>query len=255
MSGTSEQLGHAVYESTRRSVEKAWPEVASAENLLGMVASALAHLGGTVEGFRQLSGADMACKSGCSFCCWLRIDVRAHEVFLILKELKASRTASEMMALRSSAADVQASLTGLDLAQRDAVQRPCLLLRDGLCSVYDVRPAPCRRYLSASVAACEALWNGQPLDADIQHPVIAGMGRYAATALHNTFVKNGYDGYSYDLPMALAEALENPDCEARWLAGEKAFSKAAESKTPPEFSQDAALAGLRASLRKQESGA
>jgi polyhydroxybutyrate depolymerase len=92
------------------------------------------------------------------------------------------------------------------------------------------------------------LWKGDLVEEAIQHPLISETGRFAAAAVHQVFVKQGYDGYSYDLPLALAEGLEDPECEGRWLRKEKAFSAAAESKTPAGFSQSEALAGLRASL-------
>ena len=248
MPDPSGALGPAVYESTRRTVAAAWPMPERKAALLELVSAALTHLEGTVDGFRQLSGAGVDCQKGCSFCCWLRIDVQAHEVFLILQHIESAWSTEELAALRADARITREALTGLDFTGREAMQRPCLLLRDGLCSVYDVRPAACRRYLSGSVAACESLWKGDPTDREIQHPLLAETGRYAATAVHNTFVEKGYDGYSYDLPLALAEGLEDPECEAHWLKKEKAFSAGAESKTPPGFSQSEALAGLRASL-------
>ncbi len=248
MNEETRQLCQAVHQSTRRTVKGTWPLEESAEAVFAWTAAALNHVEGTVEGFRQLTQAKVDCGMGCSFCCWLRIDVRAHEVFLILRQLRAQRTAEERKVLQGEVRIAREALTGLDFTGREAMQRPCLLLQDGRCSVYAVRPAACRRYLSGSVEACEALWKGDPVEEEIQHPLLAETGRYAATAVHNTFVEKGYDGYSYDLPLALAEGLEDPECEARWLKKEKAFSAGAESKTPPGFSQSEALAGLRASL-------
>ncbi len=242
------QLCQAVHQSTRRAVEQTWPQEESAGALLAWTAAALNHVEGTVDGFRQVTQAKVDCGMGCSFCCWLRIDVRAHEVFLILQELRSQRTAEELKVLQGDARIAREVLSGLGYESREAMQRPCLLLQDGRCSVYAVRPAACRRYLSGSVKACESLWKGDPVEEAIQHPLISETGRVAAAAVHQVFVKQGYDGYSYDLPLALAEGLEDPECEARWLKKEKAFSAGAESKTPPGFSQSEALAGLRASL-------
>ncbi len=248
MNEATRQLCQAVHQSTRQTVEETWPLEETAEALLAWTAAALNHVEGTVDGFRQVTQAKVDCGKGCSFCCWLRIDVRAHEVFLILQQLRAQRTAEELKVLQGEAWIAREVLSGMDYGSREAIQRPCLLLQDGRCSVYAVRPAACRRYLSGSVEACEALWKGDPVEQAIQHPLISESGRYAAAAVHQVFVKQGYDGYSYDLPVALAEGLEDPECESRWLGKEKAFSAAAESKTPPGFSQSGALAGLRASL-------
>ncbi len=242
-------FGPAVYESTHRSVAAAWPAAPTEATLLDLTAAALHHVAGTVDGFRQLAAVPVDCRSGCSFCCWLRIDVRAHELFLLLRHIESTWSEEEIALLRTEARMTAQSFAGLDYAGREALSRPCVLLREGLCSVYENRPAACRRYLSPSVAACESLWKGAPPDAGIQHPVLAEAGRFAATAVHNAFIEKGYDGHSYDLPLALAEALADPSCRTRWLAGEKVFSSEAESKTPLGFSQTEALAGLKSSLR------
>ena len=80
-----EALGQAVYESTRRTMEGAWPLPATEAGLLELVSAALIHVEGTVEGFRQLGEVSVDCQKGCSFCCWLRIDVRAQRPVLRLE--------------------------------------------------------------------------------------------------------------------------------------------------------------------------
>lgn len=242
------ELHQAVHDRIRHAVAAAWPAQATATALLDLTAAALTETEGAIDGIRRFGEIEVACHKGCSWCCWLRIDVRAHEVFLILRHLEATWDPAQIAALKAEARLAREALAGLDLTGREAVRRPCLLLRDGLCAVYAARPAACRRYLSGSAAACEALWQGDPPEREIQHPLLAETGRHAAAALHNTFLEHGYDGYHYDLPLALAEALEDPACHTRWLAGGKAFSTAAESKTPPGFSQTEALAALQAAL-------
>ncbi len=243
-----QQLCHAVHQSTRQTVEAAWPAEPSASALLDWTAAALNHVGGTIAGFCQVSRAEIDCRAGCSFCCWLQIDVRAHEVLLITRHLQAAMPESGRLALAAGARRTAAELRSMDDGARRREQRPCLLLKDGLCSVYEWRPAACRRYVSGSVAACEAQWKGEAVEEGIQYPLIAETGRAAAAAVHQTFVREGYDGYSYNLPVALAEALDDPTAADRWLRKEKVFSAEAESRTPAGFSQTQALTGLRAAL-------
>jgi hypothetical protein len=50
------------------------------------------------------------------------------------------------------------------------------------------------------------------------------------------------------LDAALAEALTDPQCESRWLATQKAFSRHAESTVPAGFSQAEAIANVRVAL-------
>ena len=238
MSAALHPIAQAVHESTRRSVAARWPREEGAEALLEVAAGAAGHVEETVEGFRQLAGAKVDCAEGCSFCCWLRVDVRAHEVFLIVRRLRAERSEEAL-----------AALLGAARRAGGGGERPCVLREGGKCSIYAVRPMACRRYLSGSVEACEARWRGELGEVEIQHPLLAEVGRGAATAVHQGFIEAGYDGYSYDLGLALAEGLADPACEERWLGREKAFSEAAESPTPPGFSQGEALAGLKAALR------
>ena len=100
MNEETRQLCQAVHQSTRRTVEETWPLEESAETLLAWTDAALNHVAGTVDGFRQVTQASVDCGMGCAFCCWRRIDVRAHEVFLILQQLRAQRTAEELQVLQ-----------------------------------------------------------------------------------------------------------------------------------------------------------
>lgn len=247
------QIAQAVYESTARTVRAAWPEEENAHALLDLAERSLGHVEMTVDGFRQITAAKIDCMAGCAFCCCLRIDARAHEVLLLARWLRANRTPEELAALREKAAAAARDLTALNHADRGAVRRPCVLLAEnGACSAYEARPAACRRYLSGDVKACEALWRRAPGDHAIEYPLIEESGRHAAAALHNTFVSRGYDGYSYDLQPALAEALtDTAACVKRWLGKARVFSSSAESWTPEGFSQEETLSGLKASLKAE----
>lgn len=250
MNESLQSICQAVHTSTREAVDAAWPAEATADALLDWTAASLNHVGGTVAGFQQISQAKVDCRAGCSFCCWLRIDVRAHEVFLIARHLRQDWPAEALTELMTDLELTRRALTGGHESGRNTAPRPCVLLVDGLCSVYEVRPAACRRYLSGSVEACEAQWKSPDRgEGPVQHPILAEPGRAAATAVHHAMFQNGYDGFSYDLPLALAEAMTDPECEARWLRKEKAFSERAESLTPPGFSQREALERLKTSLR------
>jgi Fe-S-cluster containining protein len=247
----SRQLCQAAYQSTFRTVSEA---LQSGDPLV-VAATSLRHVEQTVDGFRQLTAATIDCRAGCSFCCWLRIDVRAHEVLLINRFLQRDDQAHHRPATAARVRAAAAQVAGRTHGERQALHRPCALLdHAGCCTVYPVRPAACRRYLSVSVDACEAIWNGDPPATEPEHPMIAEPGRYAANGAHNAFIAAGYDGYSYDLMAALAEALDDPACEARWRLKQPAFSEQARSSTPDGFSQDEALARLRTELRPEAPG-
>ncbi len=241
----SRELWHAAYASTFRTVSAAL----RGADPLAVAAMALRHVEQSVDGFRQLSGATVDCRAGCSFCCWLRIDVRAHEVLLIARHLRDMEPADQRAAVKEAVHRAGSRVAGLGFAERQEVRQPCALLdHAGCCRVYAVRPAACRRYFSVSVDACEAIWGGRPPDVEPEHPMISEPGRHAANGAHNAFIAAGFDGYSYDLMAALSEALEDPECEARWRLKQPAFSAQARSSVPEGFSQDEALGRLREEL-------
>lgn len=241
----SKAVCQAVYESTYRTMGAALRR----GDPLAVAAGALRHLDETIAGFRQMTGAAVACRAGCSFCCWMRIDVRAHEVLVVSRHLQSESLAEGREALMARIRMAGARVAGLGYDERQALHQPCALLdHAGCCSVYAARPAACRRYFSLSLDACESIWNGEAPGAEPEHPMIAEPGRYAANGVHNAFIAAGYDGYSYDLMAALAEAIDDPECEARWRLKQPVFSVRARSSVPDGFSQDVALARLRTEL-------
>ncbi len=249
MNATTRQFCQAVYDSTFNAVGVLLEGRHSGGELLDGVALALRHVEGSVEGFRQMTGVEVACRAGCSLCCWLTIDARAHEVLLLARQVRRDFSPARLAAVQAEAGARRRARSETPPDAPPPARQPCVLLRDdGWCSVYEARPSGCRRYLSLSLAECRRLWEDDTAEAAPQHPLIAEAGRFAAGGMHNALVKAGFDGYYYDLPSALAEALEDPaDCEARWLRREKVFSRSAETSTPG-FSQDEAVARLKASL-------
>lgn len=175
--------------------------------------------------------------------------MRAHEVFLIARFMASEAVPGQRDGMESSVREAAARVHGVSYSERQSIRQPCGLLdHAGCCRVYAVRPAACRRYLSVSVDACESIWDGRAPAVEPEHPMIAELGRHTANGAHNAFIAEGYDGYSYDLMAALAEALADPECEGRWRLKQPAFSAAARSTVPGGFSQDEALVRLRAEL-------
>ena len=248
MSDDAQQICQAAYQTAYRSMLGLIEEADTADKLLGACWQGMEGLDASMMGANRMVNAEVACGAGCSFCCSLRIDVRAHEVFAMVRSLKANRTDEELESIRRSALDVSDRVSGMTDAERNASSIPCVLLMDGLCSVYDGRPSACRRYFSASVEKCQELKANPGATAEIENPFVQGFGRYVANGVNNAFFRHGFDPYLYDLPSAIFEALEDPMREQRWFAKMKAFSADAESKVPDGFSQREAVEKLLAAL-------
>jgi Fe-S-cluster containining protein len=178
------------------------------------------------------AGVKLACRAGCSLCCWLRVDVYAPEVFLIADTLRKELPPQELEDLLgrlTSHSELVTRLTVLEHATRNV---PCPLSRDGWCSIYKVRPHTCRRHHSQDLAACQFTFDHpDDLDApsahhrELFHDLTEAMGIHAAVYEHL-----GFDGTIYELGSALNEALTDPSCWRRWCRKKRAFKKA--SVTP-----------------------
>lgn len=104
----------------------------------------------------------VSCHKGCSFCCKNDIEVTVQEVRMLLKYAQDNNVIIDREYINY--------LTTLMTADPDRLKlQPCLFLKDGLCSIYPVRPVICRSYYVVSPALdcdpskglkeVENLWN------------------------------------------------------------------------------------------------
>jgi Fe-S-cluster containining protein len=158
------------------------------------------------------SKAQHACAPGCSFCCYLPVDVLAPEAFRIAAHLKQTRSPEQLGAVvyRLGA-----------YSQDDFGTRPCVFLTDGRCSIYEVRPMVCRAYNSLSRERCEAYYHDASVDLRGTKDRVAGR---LAEAMEDGVVAGlgvlGLDAQWYELPSAVLRALDTTDGPARWARGE-----------------------------------
>lgn len=122
-------------------------------------------------------GRQPSCKSGCCACCWHWVeDVNSFESQMIAAHIRErlphlvpaivdsvaadcavmeDLDAEVLLAMQRSRQERTESGEGFDhtdllLASYYQLRRPCPLLADGVCSVYDIRPLTCRIYVSFS---------------------------------------------------------------------------------------------------------
>jgi hypothetical protein len=146
--------------------------------------------------------ASWACRSGCSFCCHNAVSVSAPEAFRLAD------------ALRRLPAEERASL------ERN------VLAPDGACRRYAERPLPCIGLASFDRGACERVFRGLgkadliPID-----NVLLSVSGAHNLALRLACRDVGLSSVRYELHDALVVALNDPDAERRWLAGEDPFAR------------------------------
>jgi Fe-S-cluster containining protein len=122
----------------------------------------------------QSAGAGIACASGCTFCCHLRVGVYGHEALALLSHLRTSAARAQAAAIEKQIISNARAIDGMTAAEHNAARIPCAFLVDGRCSAYDVRPSACARYHSLDRARCEHSYD---------HPQDIGTPRNSRPAL------------------------------------------------------------------------
>ena len=182
------------------------------------------------------SGQQLACCSGCSYCCHIKVDAQPREIFLIADFIRARFSAEKQIDILKRAKENWSKIEPMTLDQHFKAGLPCPLLENEKCSVYQVRPSGCRNAHSLRAEPCKAylenpesteIFAEQLLDLKVA-TVRANLGASAA------FEAGGYDSQPYDLNAALIETFENPSCERRWRDKKSAFPKNMVAKDWPE---------------------
>lgn len=93
------------------------------------------------------------CKKRCNFCCYMPVEVMGEEARVIQehvnnhKHSKPNRTVLKKQNKFKTSYDSNAGSSYWPIEMSHEV-RKCAFLKDKECSIYDVRPIPCRIYLS-----------------------------------------------------------------------------------------------------------
>jgi Fe-S-cluster containining protein len=181
--------------------------------VLGLARQAQRHLSARIDALP--SRAQHACAPGCSFCCYLPVDVLAPEAFRIAAHLKRQCSPAELAELVFRLGAHR---------QPHAAARPCVFLAQGRCSIYAVRPLVCRGYNSLSQERCEAYFHDASVDLRESKDHVAGsLAEAVEEGLITGLTALGLDAQWYELPSAVLRALEIPQGPARWARSEAVF--------------------------------
>ena len=170
----------------------------------------------------------IACKEGCDWCCHVRVEVEAPEVFRIIAYLQANSSLGELQKTIERIKSLDDQTRGMRTMQRARKKLPCALLVDHRCSVYQVRPLACRGDNSMDAGQCEASYkqghpagiNNQSWARQLQLALSVRAGMSAGLK------ESGLQSDSLELTAALRIGIETPNALERWLAGERLFKNA-----------------------------
>ncbi len=168
---------------------------------------------------------DLACMRGCSYCCHLRVEIRPHDAFVLAHHIQTSFNAEQRARAMARIDENVKRIALLTPEQHVRANIPCALLEEGVCTVYEARPATCRKYYSVSVETCRNSFNDPeaPLTGDIEHEEVRLAGNAVALGHAKGLEDAGYDAALYELHYALHRALTNPKAERRYRDGKRPF--------------------------------
>jgi Fe-S-cluster containining protein len=169
----------------------------------------------------------VACREGCSFCCFNQVEVTPPEALSIGHFVGQNFSGAGKDAMRarvSRALNLKSGKSRKKLARLRG-EFPCPLLRGGRCAVYEVRPLVCRAMHAFAAGACqEELHRGR-----------LGPGEYYAhryefvwsisAGLQNGCREMGCQTGVLDLDYALEDIFAADGPLDRWLRGERLFRK------------------------------
>ena len=179
----------------------------------------------------------LACRAGCTWCCYFTVDVRAAEVFRILDFVEQSFTPEEKARVYAEVRVNSAALRNLGEGERVTRNVKCPLLNEGRCTAYAARPQSCRNYHATNVAGCRQSYE-EPENLDIDPDFAPGV--YQAGGAHVEAVsaamrEAGYDVNAYELNCALDAALSDPGARERFESRLKPFVGLSGEEVPAEF--------------------
>ncbi|HTH94745.1 MAG TPA: YkgJ family cysteine cluster protein, partial [Rhodocyclaceae bacterium] len=151
------------------------------------------------------------CKAGCSHCCHLHVEVLDAEALQIAEEIR-HRPPGELAILLERLQD-QAVMRNASPPMTRSISG-CAFLADGLCSIYSVRPATCRKGHSLSVQQCREAASQLPQNLQViaeSEALIAGIS--------GAYREAGLPSASRELAAAVLLALTDDAAKSKWYAG------------------------------------
>jgi Fe-S-cluster containining protein len=179
----------------------------------------------------------LACRAGCTWCCYFTVDVRAAEVFRILDFVEQSFTPEEKARVYAEVRANSVALRNLGEGERVTRNVKCPFLNEGRCTVYSTRPQSCRNYHATNVAGCRQSYEDpENLDIDPDFaPGVYQVGGAHVEAVGTAMRNAGYDVNAYELNCALDAALSEPGARGRFESGLKPFTGLSGEEVLAEF--------------------
>jgi len=174
-------------------------------------------------------GKSLACKAGCSWCCYQQVSMSSYELPGLIAYIRESYQGERWERMLARLKERAAQIRALSVDDYRRLKVICPFDENGNCGVYPARPMKCRGYYSFDAQVCR--WIVEDVEASIQ----ARESNRLPEAFSGESVAIYDDaqfgmaealqagGFAYDhlnLVLAIELALERPELLDRWLAGD-----------------------------------
>jgi Fe-S-cluster containining protein len=195
---------------------------------LRLVAENVAEFAETTTQTQKDPSFELACKAGCNWCCYQSVRVTPPEVFRIVEFIR-SMPDTDREELESRLRHLRKLTRGISQKKRAKLRLACAFLKDGLCSIYSVRPLACAEFTSVNAKDCERGFRKGFHKAHVTHEmarimVYKGAERGLLLGLRKALPNA--DTSVLELTAAVAAALGSPDSATAWLEGKPVFKDA-----------------------------
>ena len=183
---------------------------------------------------------EIACKNGCSWCCYKQVEVSPLEVFAITNHLESKHDKFEINDLISHLTELDKITNGLSPLSRLKAKLPCAFLVDNSCSIYEVRPLACRGGNSIDADLCRRhVEDMDNVEKEIEHygnPYQIHAVPYKVMQALRDGLTAGVKKFKLgqeqlELTAATLIALNTKSSLERWIRGEDVFIEGKINKT------------------------
>lgn len=230
-----------LFEKTGTSVLKALRRTRQPAELLAVFGNARKGFDRAYDSAPAAARAAVACRAGCGTCCHVPVGVQAHEVLLAAEFIQTHFSPADLEAVIAGTAAHRAAFADRSMNERAAMKRPCVLLRDGSCTIYEARPEACRSHHSRNLDGCRSNLESGVDTVDVLIPEIRARMFAVMLAIDQAGAEAGFDGRAYDFGSALHEALTDSLCAVRWMRREPAFPDSCREVGQPDEAEDAGV--------------
>jgi len=177
------------------------------------------------------------CRAGCSYCCYFKVEVKAHELFSIMRYLKDSASQDDIARFLRSAESNSQEIWKLSREEHFGTNLECPFLIENRCRIYPVRPYACRNFHATNRYNCILSYEN-PSDLSIPDtyiPEVHAAGQGHKFGFEKALAKRGFDMRVYDMNTAFTELFSEGASKKRYAKGKCSFPRAITIETKESF--------------------